>query len=1134
MQHRFVPPQQPILLLLITTSVWLSHSGVRGDDSALDFFERRVRPLLIKRCSRCHGPQKQESGLRLDHIHYVRKGGAGGPVVDARKPLNSRLLIAVQYNDPDLKMPPDARLTDREIADLRRWVELGAPWPNEELKTETAGVDYDRQRLRHWAWQPIANSRPPQTAINGWARSPVDRFIADELEQQGLTPNTGASRRQWLRRVTFDLVGLPPSEAELAAFVGDNSPAALDKVVDRLLASPRYGERWARHWLDVARYADTTANDGNFVMRYAYRYRNYVIGALNSDMPYNQFLREQIAGDLMYPRGSPASLRGHIATGFLMLGPKGLAEADKEQLRMDMVDEQIDVLGRAMLGVSLACARCHDHKFDPVTTSDYYALAGIFRSLKMLNGANGPTSMWHESPVTSRSQTEQQRQQLSKLRQRATAARKRWLALLDNPAPGQPAWEAAWQKPADPPSPERPEAPAAEPLLNPQELDGLLAMYRADSLTLEDGEPVTFWRNELPGRRELSLVSTADNAPGFLKRGINGNPVVRFGEKEHFLTSVQRLGILGAEPYSLIVVLNPRQSQAQRTQAVMWGDASHPAGGTIFEIDRVGPQAPRLDLATGHSVDATTEMLQLDKPQIWSARYSGGPIAQTRVAVDGRRQTVSAAARAGSTVQATRDDILVVGGKGTDATHRSVSPEMDVAEILVFRRHLTDAEERQLGAHLSAKFGLATEYPDLARRIAGKLDRLRTRPERRFLRWLFLRQHSNAFAGWHAEWNQAANQLATLRANTIHSASGTMVMFPLEEAGRNLRIHLRGNRTTLGDIAPRRPPHLFADQRAKPITTPHSGRRELANWIVNSAGRLSARLVVNRIWQHHFGQGLVVTSDNFGVRGQSPSHPQLLDYLAVRFVDSGWSIKQMHRWIVLSSAYRQSTVAAPDWSRSADGSVVDPLEIDAGNRLLWKAPRRRLEAEVIRDAILAVSGQLDQRCLIDGRSAAELFEMGEAVDKQLGLVSVANVYDYAGFQRPVRSIYLPFIRNGQAEIFNVFDVADANAVTARRSESTVSTQAMFLLNSPWVRQQAAHFADRLLAIPQADTATRLRTAYQLAFGRPATVREIQNGRSYLAASSPPDSGRPAQDALRAAWQSYCQILFCMNEFIYVD
>jgi len=1134
MQRRSVPPQRPLMLLLIATSVALSNTTVRGDDAALDFFERRVRPLLVKRCYRCHGPKKQESGLRLDHIRHIRKGGVGGPVVSARKPLNSRLLTAVQYTDPDLKMPPDARLTDRNIADLRRWIELGTPWPNERPDAESPGADYDRQRAQHWAWQPITDSRPPQTKISGWSRSPIDRFIAAELEQQGLAPNKAASRRHWLRRVTFDLVGLPPSTAELNAFISDDSPAAFDNVVDRLLASPRYGERWARHWLDVARYADTTANDGNFVMRYAYRYRNYVIRALNSDMPYNQFLQEQIAGDLMYPPGSTSSLRGHTATGFLMLGPKGLAEADKEQLRMDMVDEQMDVMGRAMLGVTLACARCHDHKFDPITTSDYYALAGIFRSLKMLNGANGPTSMWHEASIAVTTQTKQHRQQFTNLGREAAAARKRWLALLDSPVPGQPAWEVGLQKPVSPARPDPRNDSPTQPLFNPQEIDGLLAIYRADSLTLADGEPVTFWRNELPGQRDLSLVAAADDAPRFVRQALNGNPAVHFGEKEHYLTSVQRLGIHGAEPFSLFVVLNPRKSVANRTQAVMWGDGSHPAGGTILEIDRVDTTAPRLDLATGHSVDATAGILRLGNPQIWSARYNGGPITQTRIAIDGRRQTVSASRTAASTVQATQDDKLVIGGKGTDATHRSVGPEMDVAEILVFRRQLTDAEERQLGAHLAAKFGLATDYPDLARGIARKPDRLRTRPERRFLRWLFLRQHSSAFAQWHREWNRAANHLESLRSSENRSASGTMVMFPLEEPGRDLRIHIRGDRTVLGDTASRRPPHLFADQRPKPITTPHSGRRELANWIVHAARRLSARVIVNRIWQHHFGQGLVMTSDNLGVRGQPPSHPDLLDYLTLRFIESGWSIKHMHRWILLSSVYRQSTVAEPNRFQSPNASGVNPLAVDAGNRLLWKAPRRRLEAEAIHDAILAVSGQLDQRCLAGGRAIGELFGMGEVVDKQLGLVSVANVYDYAGFQRPVRSIYLPCIRNGQAEIFNVFDVADANAVTPRRTESTVSTQAMFLLNSPWIRQQAAHFADRLLAIPQADTPTRLRAAYQMAFGRPPTVREIRNGQAYLAAWSPTGSNHPANDAPRAAWQSYCQILFCMNEFIYVD
>jgi hypothetical protein len=758
-------------LLWTTTAALLFSSGpLSAQDSDLDFFEMKVRPLLSEHCFKCHGPSRHESGLRLDSLKNLRQGGDGGRVIVERDLARSRLLIAVRYMDPDLKMPPDDPLLDSQVKTLEEWVRRGTPWPTASRPPTTGSdpIDYQQWRTSHWAWQPVQDYEPPPSRDRTGASSPIDRFINARLEDSQLTPVPAAGKRQWLRRVTFDLIGLPPTPEEVRAFLEDDSPDLHERVIDRLLASPHYGERWGRHWLDVVRYADTTANDGNFVMRYAYRFRNYVIDAFNGDMPYDQFIKEQIAGDLLPATRRGDVLRGHIATGFLMLGPKGLAEADKEQLRMDIVDEQIDVVGRAMLGVTLACARCHDHKFDPITTADYYSLAGIFRSLKVLNGNNGPTSMWHE------------------------------------------------------------------------------------------GEVVT------PAIDQLA------------------------------------------------------ESQAQRTD----------------------------------------------------------------------------------------------------------------------------------------------------------------------------------------------------------------VMFPLEQTGQDLKIHVRGKWQTLSALAPRSTPHLFAGEEPQRIDTKQSGRLQLADWIASSDNPLTARVMVNRIWQYHFGRGLVATSDNFGQLGELPSHPELLDYLARRFLADGWSVKSMHRRILLSNVYRRATSGTI--SNAASGS-------DPENRLLSRFPRRRLEAEAIRDAILAVGGQLDRRYAGGGESIMDLFTGGEVVDKDLGLVSVANIYDSQGFDSLRRSIYLPVIRNGQAEIFNVFDAADPNAVTTRRNESTVTTQSMFMLNSPFVRQHSLHFARRLLRQNGLDRAARIEHAFQLAFGRPASQQELMDGEQfivdYLAALDRSDADREAREQ---AWQSYCQILFCTNEFIYVE
>jgi hypothetical protein len=531
-------------------------------------------------------------------------------------------------------------------------------------------------------------------------------------------------------------------------------------VVDRLLASPSYGERWGRHWLDVVRYADTTANDANAVMRFAFRYRDYVVDAFNRDKPYDQFIIEQLAGDLL---PGPADLRTRaervIATGFLMVGPKALAETDKEQTRLDIADEQLDVTSRAFLGLTVSCARCHDHMFDPIPTMDYYSLAGVFRSTNPLMDEAPNSSMWQEWPLV--------------------------------PAPG------------------------AKPIL---------------------------------------------------------------------------------------------------------------------------------------------------------------------------------------------------------------------------------------------------------------------------------------------------------------------VMAPKEGKPIDLRVHRRGNRFVLGRPAPRRFLQIIAGENHAPLTTKQSGRLELARWIASAKNPLTARVMVNRIWQHHFGTGLVATSDNFGTRGDRPSHPELLDWLAVRFVESGWSVKTMHRLIVLSSTYRMACV------NDARAARLDPE-----NRLLWRMPRRRLEAEALRDAILAVSGQLD-RTIGGEESSAFLYREAEILDAKRGFNANRVKSDHPYYSRfRGRSIYLPVVRNMLPDVLTLFDAADPNAVTTVRNDTTVPAQALFLLNNPFIREESAHFASLLLARGR-DDRDRIHLAHERALGRPPVAEEVAEAlafvREYMARAS--KRGRAEAVCRLSAWQSYCQTLLCSNEFLYVE
>lgn len=727
-----------------------------------DLFERKVRPLLANRCWKCHGPEKQKGKLRLDSAAALARGGTSGVSIKPGKPAESLLIQAVQHNG-ELKMPPDARLPDREIAILTAWVKSGAAWPSDggtSVASNGNSLPFTPEQKTFWSFLPVKAPQPPAIKGTAWATSPLDTFILAKLEARGLFPAPRTDRRALLRRVTFDLTGLPPTAQEIDAFLADASPDAFKKVVDRLLDSPHYGERWGRHYLDVVRYADTTANDANAIMRYAFRYRDYVVHAFNKDKPYDQFVVEQLAGDLLPPTPDPSlAIERVLATGFLMVGPKALAETDKEQTLLDIADEQLDVTTRGFLGLTVACARCHDHKFDPLPTTDYYALAGIFRSTEVMKDRERNSSMWQEWPLF-----------------------------------------------------------------------------------------------QVPG----------------------------------------------------------------------------------------------------------------EKPFV--------------------------------------------------------------------------------------------------------------------------------------------------------------VMAPKEGPAADLRVHVRGSRFNLGQVAPRRFPQILAGEHQAPLTAQQSGRLELARWIASKDNPLTARVLVNRLWQHHFGTGLVATADNFGSRGDRPSHPELLDFLAGQFVEGGWSLKAMHRLILLSSTYQMASTPNPQ-----------AQQLDPNNRLLWRMPRRRLDAEALHDALLAVSGRLD-RTVGGGEAIEVIWKNGEVIDGRRGFVVNTTNTNHPVYSTPLRALYLPVIRNALPDVLALFDAADPNAVAAVRNDTTVPSQALFLLNNPFVRDQALHFAQALLADAKMSEQDRLRLASVRALGRPASDEELAEAMAFLKDYTvrAKEKGRPEAEARLAAWQSYCQMLFCTNEFLYLD
>ncbi|MEE3369031.1 MAG: DUF1553 domain-containing protein [Planctomycetota bacterium] len=890
----------------------------RADDA---FFEMKVRPLLAAKCFSCHGPDEQEGGLRLDSAASFRKGGDSGPVVKA-KDVDGSLLVRAIRRTTDLKMPPDKPLSPAQIKLLVQWVRSGAVWPEYDTPPATVAAEqvdavFSEEELAFWAFQPVRLPALPVVNTADLVRTPIDRFIVARRKKDAIHGTPCADQRTLIRRLHYDLLGLPPPPEVVDNFVNDPAPDSYSRLVDRLLTSPHYGERWGRHWLDVVRYADTTANDGNYIMRYAYRYRDYVINAFNADKPYNQFVIEQIAGDLLPEDGDREAIEQQtIATGFLLLGPKALAEQDKELLLFDIVDEQIDVTSRAFLAMTVACSRCHDHKFDPIPTADYYSWAGVFRSTRNLSDTEF-VSKWMERP------------------------------------------------------------------LNP---DGTKAMFQVKPAA---GQNLA---------RHGTARQSTENAGNFpASRAIDGVPDNFSHTADGDASPWWEVTLAVDSPISLIGLWNRKDCCATRLSnfRVSVLDASRKP---VFRQDffKDGKDYPPAD-------------------QGFYIRVPDG--------------------RVGRTV---RVELL-----GPNAT----------------------------GEH-----------------------------------WLQL-----------AEVEIYADRSAPLPLDT------RMVMAVEEGQPRDVPIHRRGSYKRPGVMAPRRFLQIIDGAGHAAFKTSGSGRLELAHRIARAGNPLVSRVIVNRIWQGHFGTGLVATSDNFGQLGQRPSHPGLLDWLASECVQSAWSLKHLHRLILNSAVYQQSSRPQQTTRQS----------IDPENRLLWKFPRRRLTAEELRDSLLVLGGKLDPAL---GGSTLDVTQDGGKEDEKRGLYSAAApAGEFKSYASRRRSIYLPVLRNTLHEVFQLFDFANANAVTTRRQETTVAPQSLYLMNSPFVREQADSMAAWLLGRSDADDQQRLRLAHRLVLLRQPSDDELQEALQYVTETERQRSvNEPDNTARRAAWSGYCRLLMSLNEFMYVD
>ncbi|MEO2195545.1 MAG: PSD1 and planctomycete cytochrome C domain-containing protein, partial [bacterium] len=922
-----------VLFVLLVTSAAAPAQSQELAPEDLEHFESKIRPVLVERCYQCHGadPERIRAGLALVDAEGLRAGGDSGAVIVPGAPDDSLLVEVLRYEGP-IQMPPDGRLPAAVVADFERWITLGAPDPRATdtpvvaARSDSGGAyDFGPGR-EHWAYRSMARAEPPAVENEAWVRGPIDRFILARLEADGLAPVGPATKRQLLRRITFDLTGLPPTPAEIDAFLADTRPDAYERVVDRLLASPRYGERWGRHWLDVARYADSNGLDENVAHRNAFRYRDWVIEAFNRDQPYDRFVQEQIAGDLL-PGGTDEERFARLtATGFLAMGAKVLAEQDVDKMLIDIVDEQVNVVGRAFLAEPVGCARCHDHKFDPIPTADYYALAGIMRSTKTMGGEG---SRWVERPLVAEATVE--------------------------------AYEAAQE-----------EVETAQ--------DAVDAVVEA--------------RNEIlrrPRRAALAgyLLAAEEAYPGWSDdeqaNRVALSEVARIAERDGLEAAVLERWVRAFYRY--------------REGPPVQGDGPNPS--VVFEI--------------------------------WDAYVAADPSTYGQVTDELRALIAS-------------EKVLIA--PLTRSLVRGPAPT-SLAEVAWRYASLFAVIEIAWDEHLQ-RLGLEDEEDLSPRdfRLPREQEELRRLVYGGGLCILCLPQ-TDEEEQYPAD---VAAELVRLRAIVEEREAAApprppYAMSVQEDEIVDLPVHIRGSHLNLADTPQPRGFLRVTDHLVPPPPIPEgaSGRLELARWITHPEHPLTARVMANRIWHWHFGRGLVDTPSNFGASGSAPTNLALLDWLARRFIDSGWSVKTMHRDILLSSTYRLST----DYS---DANAA----VDQGNLLHWRMNRRRLEIEPIRDALLQLAGTLD---LTMGGRVEEYNPRGY-------VFSEGNTFGRFDFYAaPRRSVYMPVVRNAIYAIFAGFDFGNASDSVGGRPSTVVPSQALLMMNSEFVETQAGAFAQRLLAVP---------------------------------------------------------------------
>ena len=1110
----------------------------RADDTA-EFFEKKIRPVLVERCYKCHstGSEKLKGGLHVDSREGLLKGGDTRPAIVPGQPEKSLLIEALTYQNPDLQMPPKERLSAAVVADFAAWIKQGALWPGAGAGQKAAVAAFDIQggKQNHWAWQALRDTTPPATKNSGWPKSVADRYLLAALEAKGLRPAPAAARETLLRRASFDLTGLPPTPAEIAAFVNDSSADAFARVVDRLLDSTQFGERWARHWLDLVRYAETRGHEFEPIIPNAWQYRDYVIRALNTDVPYDDFVREHLAGDLLpKPRLHPQTGANEsiLGTGFWFLGEEVHSPVDIRADECDRMDNRLDVMTKTFLGLTVACARCHDHKFDAISQKDYYALTGFLIS-GSYRQARFETLESHRQVAT----------ELAQLRDSAQRDLLRRFAAATKPALGESVGYLAaaieMARAAAAASPRKVDDVAAERLLDRARLERWSAeLTRAKDAAEHPLHPVSRLALAKPRTegKVLQAMQTEAAAPA-------GNPPANadvvvdytqgasaawyqdgfaFGSRP-LRAGEARLGAM--KEVALDGVITEPAAYRDPVWKLLRAPKNEKDHGKLGQWDRSEQtlRTPSFTIGSG-----TVWYLVRGAGRAYAAVNShliiAGPLHNATLTewrdTKGRWQWVS----------------HNLGAYKGSRCHVELSPA-DAGEFAVAMVVQGERPALPFGDPNALLVGTLAQLPEPgASAVAQACEKLFARaiealesgrfaetPEGRTLahfadfmvreRDLFLPAKSAAATEFQTALQSFSASRAQVAARIRPESQTAPAMF--EGSGTDEFLLVRGSSRAPREVVPRR----FLEALSGPAPRqygPGSGRLELATEILDPANPFTSRVIVNRVWHHLFGRGIVPTVDNFGVLGQPPSHRELLDRLALDFMrEQRWSVKKLIRSLMLSSAYQMS-------SQPADAAAE---EADPENLLLHRANVRRLEGEAIRDALLAVSGRLQPK--VGGPSVP---------------VHLTAFMDGRG--RPGsgpldgdgrRSIYISVRRNFLSPMMLAFDAPIPFTSMGRRNVSNVPAQALILMNDPFVLQQARMWADRILSGEQTAPEARVTRMYLTAFGRSPTAGELADAVRFTA-SQASAYGNDLAGAKREqqVWADLAHVLFNVKEFIYLN